>query len=492
MIGGAAISFASMIAVRVLGIANLAVLGRLLTPADFGTVALAMIVIGLMDGLLNNQFEIALLRRRASHRDEFNTAFTIANLVCGGAVLVILALAWPMAHFLQQPALFPVLAVLCVVPLLTGLRNPYFSEHKMALNLVPAAAANSLSRLAMTVVSVSWALASPSYWAIVAGTVSMSLCYVLLTYAWRPKRPRWGLKHGREYLGFGGWLTLAAALSFLQRRLPVLMIGRIGGAHPAGLFNVGAELSTTLTLQLITPLADAILPALSSVQDDSARMKRGYLAVQQILLGMLLPMGVGIALIAPEAVRMVLGVQWLEAVPIVQCLAPITALMALTVGVQSVVFIDGNTKGLCLRNLVVLTFVVVTALAGINLYGTMGAVAAAGAGMLLNLFLTLLLAQKAGMGHPAEVLSASRRSFLSVAAMAASVWAAGRLLGGPPDAAAPLTEVAASALAKIATGGVAYAGTHLALWCMEGRPQGFETVVTGLAVRISGRIRRRR
>ena len=473
MIGGALISFATVMSIRWLGLLNMAVLGRLLTPADFGIVALAMVVIGFSEALMNRQFDLVLIREQATERSKFDTAFTMSVLAGLLAGLFVLAMAWPMARIMNQPELTPVLMVLALAPVLAGLRNTYFVKYQMQLNMLPRAATILTSRVMLTVVAVICALVFANYWAIVAGTVAMYFTYTALTFLLWRELPSFSLEHWREQFRFGGWLTAAGAVGFLGKRVPTLIMGRALGPADTGLYHMGREIATTLATQLVNPMRNALFPGLAAIKDDAARMRRGYLLVQQSLMGLSLPIGIGMAVTAPELVRVGLGLQWMAIVPIIQILAPVASIMSLNIGVQAVVFIKGDTRGLFIRASATLLFGILACGTGVWLGGMMGLVLGNAATLLLGLGLTLRMAVQAGAGRLFDPLTASWRSFGAAGAMAAAVLLLP--LGTVPAAELAVGTAALHLGAKVALGMAVYGAAHLGLWAAAGRPEGFET-----------------
>lgn len=482
VLGGAAVSFTSMMVVRVLGIANLAILGRLLTPADFGLVALAMVVIGFIEAVLNNQFEIGLIRRQAADASEFDTAFTMA--LCAGLAMAasVAVLAWPIAWFFDQPELAHVLWVLTLVPLLQGLRNTYFVRHRMELRLIPRAVVQVTSRLSLTVVAVTAAVIWGSHWALVAGTLTMYVVFGVLTYLWSDGMPRLGMPHWREYLAFGGWLSGSGAVGFLNKRFATLVVGQQAGPFETGIFHMGREVATTFTSQLTNPMAQILFPGLAAIQDDRPRLRRAYLQVQQTMLGLSLPLGLCVALVAPELVRVGLGLQWLEAVPIIQILAPATAFISMNVGIQSIVFIDGNTRRLFIRDCVILSTTIIGTIVGYSLLGTQGAALGTVMTILVGLTINMTLAASIIKGRIVDPLLVSWRSLLGAGAMVAGVLASG--LGTRVAIAdTGLLEASWTLLAKGGLAAATYFTVVFGLWILVGRPDGFESTGIGLVAK---------
>lgn len=480
---GAVLNFMGMLGVRLLGMINIVILARLLTPDDFGVMALALIAVGFTEALINKQFESALIRQPDPTPAHFDTAFSLAALVGLGGAIAVFSLSGVLARFFDTPELKPVLLWLSVVPLIMGLRNPYFIGYEKALNFVPRLRVNLWSRLIMTITSVVAGIILQSYWALVIALIVLHSTWTIFTWVHDQGRPRFGLSYWKSFAQFGGWLTLAGLAVFAQRRFPSAILGRMGGTFEAGLFQIGNEIATTMTQQMISPIGEALYPSLMSVSDSAARLRQAYLSGQQGLLGIALPLGAGIAVASPEVVRVLLGLQWEPAVPIIATLTPVTALLTLSMGVNAVKMIDGDTRSLCMRNLFVLGIVIPLTIGGYLAFGVTGLVVGQAIALLVNLLLTLQIAAKATQTRLIDPLIAAKRTIIAVICMVVILIILDLLLGMNPFEMSLLSALMILLL-KVIVGGVVLFAVQGALWHMRGRPEGFERQIINFAFKI--------
>lgn len=487
---GAALNFVGMIVLRLMGLINIVIVARLLTPDDFGVMALAIIAVGFTEALINRQFDSALIRQSDIQGSHFNTAFALGLIVGFGGATTIFALAGPLAKFFDTPELEAVLRWLALVPLLIGFKNPYFVCFEKELNFRPALWLNLTSRLVMTIVSVIAAYLIGSYWALVIALLTLHVVSTFLSWRRAPDQPRVGFTHWKAFVNFGGWLTLAGLATFAQRRLPSAILGRFSGTFEAGVFQVGNEISTTMTQQMLSPIGHALYPGLMSVSESPARLRQAYLLGQQSLLGIALPLGVGVAVAAPEVVRVLLGTQWAAAVPIIAILTPVSAMLTLTLGVNAIKMIDGDTRSLFLRNLFVLFITVPLATFGFFWFGIVGLAVGQALAFLVNLALTLQIAARATDTRLIDPLLKAGRSFAAVCAMVLVLLGLDWIVGFDPFSAS-LSEAVIMLIAQIILSGLTVVLVHFVLWRMAGRPAGFEQQVINLVIRLLERARKR-
>ena len=162
---------------RLLEFASILVLARLLAPQDFGLVAIAASIAVIIEGLSALDVNKALIRHREEGRDLYDTAWTLAVLrgVLVAAVMLLVA------AFLDDPRLAAIVCVLALSPLISGLANPRFMLFERALEYSKPALASLWSRLVSFLVTVTIALATQSYWALVVGMLVNAAALTVLT-----------------------------------------------------------------------------------------------------------------------------------------------------------------------------------------------------------------------------------------------------------------------------------------------------------------------
>jgi PST family polysaccharide transporter len=198
-------------------------------------------------------------------------------------------------------------------------------------------------------------------------------------------------------------------------------------------------------------------------------MRRAFLDELEISLGLMLPISVGLALAAPEIVRLVLGPNWSAAIPVIQILAPAAGFACVSYAAQSIVMADGRTRAMFARNVIVAAIQLPLILLGIAWAGLPGAACGRAAGMLMQGILSLVIAA------PIAGLAVSRLLRAPWRSIAASLLMAGGVIWLDQAVLIPSTMPPALSLgAKIATGVVIYVLCHLGLWILSGRPRGFE------------------
>lgn len=329
---------------RLLGLISIAILARLLTPADFGIVAVAGTVVAAVEILSAFGFDWALLRKRDLSADYLNSAWTLRTLL-GLFTFISLGLAGPPAsNFYRLPQLTLVLLALGLGSFVGSLENigtVYFRRdfafHKEFL-------LRAISKLSGFLVTVITALIYRSYWALVAGMLAVRIANTLASYALHRYRPWPTLTKARELVGFSSWLLIGNLVDYFSQRFYDLYLGRVFGPTANGLFSVAGELARMPVSEVAAPINRV---AYSKYSED-VRANRGladsYLKTASLIWMVSLPMCAGIAAVAPEAVVLILGPRWADAEAIVRLLALGTVFTVLTANTHYVYWALGHGR----------------------------------------------------------------------------------------------------------------------------------------------------
>jgi O-antigen/teichoic acid export membrane protein len=465
---------------RVLQLATTAILARILDPADYGLVAIAMVVVGVLNILSNFQFGNAIIKTRELGAAHLDTAFTL-NLIRGVlSAAALVALARPVSGYMHEPRLAAILYVLAVPALVGGLHNPFFFLFARDLNFLRESRRDALATVLGSAAGIAAAFLFRSYWALVIGAVTTQLTAPCFSY-WRvPGRPRLSLAKSREILGFGSWLVLMNALDFLNWRVDYVLIGQGLGPKALGAYNLGGTLTNTATGDVVSSLGRALFPAFSMLAHDPARLRQGYRQIQSITLTIALPIGFGMSAVAADVVLLLFGGKWGMAIPVVTLLAPMAALQTMIASIEALALSADKGRLLFFRSGAFFVVRVALMFGGFYLGGYVGIIYSRVISGTFFLLYGLALAAAITGGHWYDPIVASWRSFAAVAVMYAG-------LAWLPFADAWRLGVAGLAAvlgAKILLGAVLYVGVHGALWWACGRPDGAERRLLQQAARL--------
>lgn len=455
--------------VRGIGLISTLILVRLLVPADFGIVAMAMSIFAAIDLLTAFSFDVALIQKQDAGKDEYNAAWSLNVLLGGAATVVLLLVAFPAAGFYEDPRLAPIILVLAVCALLQGLENIGLVDFRKHLEFQKEFIFRFAVKAASFIVTVSLAFAYRSYWALIAGIVTGKVAGLIFSYIIHPFRPKLCLKGVHHIIHFSKWLFLSNLAQFVRFRSSDFILGKISGAASLGLFSIAYEISSLPTTELIAPINRALLPGFSKITSDRGRMSRSLAQAAATLALVSLPAGVGIAATAELLVPVLLGERWLPAVPLIEILALLGALNAVLSPIGTAMLAAGRPAVFALLSLCLIVVMIPTSVYFTQIEGPLG--------MAKALFGTTLLFTPITYGVGARILGLTwadivrifARPILAAAIMYFVVSSFVELsitLETLPDV--------FSLLVSVALGAAVYASAIAGAWLALGRPDGPE------------------
>jgi len=298
------------LAAKLIDFAMLLCLARFLGPAEFGLVAMAMAAVYIAEALFELPTAAALIRVPELTPELLHTAFTLSLLRGLFIALLLLAVAWPLAAFNNEPRLAALLAALALAPAMRGLVNPRMVEYARALDFRPDAVMEVSGKAVALIVSVTIAIVTRSYWAIAAATVCAPLVATVLSYFIAPLRPRLTLVHWPQFSNLLGWNFLSQVCQALNWQIDRLLLPRLTTTVAFGQYAMGKQMSEIPVQALIQPLIRPVMPALASAGE--ARGSR-YLQLSHAIALVMAPV-MGLLLVWPEPlVRVALGPDWAPA-----------------------------------------------------------------------------------------------------------------------------------------------------------------------------------
>lgn len=458
---------------RLLGLLSTLVLARLLVPADFGLVAMAMSFIALIELASAFSFEVALIQRSDLTRDHYDTAWTLNvafALICG----TLIALAAPMAaKFYAEPRLVEVMWVLGAIWALQGFENIGIVNFRRQMNFSREFTFMFGKRIAAFLVTLGLALTWQSYWALIAGQLTSRLVGVLLSYVMEPYRPRLSLAARRELFAFSSWLMITNVMGFGLARLPHLVVGRVAGSEALGLYTMASEFARLPSTELSAPINRAVFPGLSRLSGDPAALQRVFVDVMSVTVALTLPASIGLALVAPVLVEVLLGPRWLAAAPILALLALSGAVEVVAANNGVAYVASGQTRMAAILSATKLAAMVSFAMLLVPDGGVMGIAWAEFFASALVACISTVVAQRLLRLSLRRLATALWRPFVATATMAACLWPAIGAMTAPGVALPPWLTLCAA----LVVGAVSYFVTLLGVWQLCGRPSGAEHFV---------------
>lgn len=306
-----------------LSLGSTVVLARLLSPADYGLIAMAVAFTGFVEILRDGGLSLATVQRERLDPRQVTTLLWL-NVALGATLTALTVLAAPaVAAFYHEPRLTALLAALGTSFFLGGLgvQHTALLRRDLRYNALAAVDAAAAAAGVLAAFVLCWFDAGP--WALVALTVVPIGCSSAAVWWLQPWRPAAAapLREVRPMLGFGGDIMVTRFLYQFVRGAPGALLGWAWGAASAGLYQRGFSLLMVAVDQIQGPVSSVALPPLARLQPDHSRLRAAFLATYRVTIAAILPVLAVCAVFAAEIVALLLGPRWAETTEVFRWLA---------------------------------------------------------------------------------------------------------------------------------------------------------------------------
>ena len=295
------------------------VLARLLTPADFGVLVTATMVISFSEIFTDAGFQKYLIQKKFETEKELKDTTTVAfwsNFLMSVVIwLVIVLFCGQIADLVGNPGRGNVIAISCICIPLAAFSSIQMALFKRKFDFKTLFFVRIIGILIPIVVTIPLAFFTRSYWALIIGMIVLNASNaVILTIKseWKPRLfYDWGIF--KRMFSFSFWSMIEAVSIWLTSYVDLFIVGKLLNEHYLGIYRTSMS-TVGQIMSLITAATTPVLfSALSRLQDDEVEFRRLFFRFQKIVGLLVIPIGVGIFLFRDLVTEVLLGHQWLEA-----------------------------------------------------------------------------------------------------------------------------------------------------------------------------------
>lgn len=314
-------SYGSYVGTRGASLLATAVLTRIITPGDFGLVALAGTFMTFLDMLQGLGVGNALVIVKAEEVEaQAETAFTVSAIVGLALSLITAALSPAAVALFHQPRLYAVMPALGATFFIYALGSTHYALASKRMDFRSRTAAELADALVRGGVGVTLALAGFGVWSLVigysAGNIAMDLVLWRLV-RWRP-RLRIARQHLRSLLSFGGAITAVGIMAAFLAEFDNLVVGRVLGVTKLGYYSIATKLPYLFIISLAGVAGDVLFPAFASLEGEE--MGPAFLVSLRYTAMVALPLTAVLVVLAEPITLAVFGPRWGPAVAATQVL----------------------------------------------------------------------------------------------------------------------------------------------------------------------------
>lgn len=296
------------------------VLANILTPEEYGIMAMVTIFIAVSNSIVDSGFSNALIRKINIRSVDYNTVFYFNLIVSIFLYLILYVSAPAISVFFKEPVLVDVMRVigwiliinaLAIIPRTIFVRNINFkAQTKVSL----------IASVSSGVIGIGMALTGWGVWSLVGQQLSRQLLNTVFLWIFCRWRPLWefSIQSFKELFGFGSKLLASGLIDTIYRDIYYLIIGRFYSAADLGQYTRASQFNTIFSSNLTTVVQRVSYPVLSSIQNEPERLLGAYRRVIKTTMLITFACMLGLAAVAKPLIVILIGEKWLPAVYFLQ------------------------------------------------------------------------------------------------------------------------------------------------------------------------------
>ena len=325
--------------------ASLFVVVRLLTPADFGIVAMALVLFPYLRILGEFGIPQTIVNLRDLTDEQLAQLNTVSLMLSIGCFGIAVALAWPLALFFKTPQLAPVVVVTCLGLIPLGFRSVSEGLLSKEMQFRTLSWFEAIRALIATAVTLVLAFVGFGYWALVLGNLVATFARTILLGSSRPHRfamPRMATL--KEPLSFGRHILVSVIALSAYERLDNVTAGRVLGQAALGVYGLAWNLAY-VPLDKVTSLVTTIIPSyLAAARKEPESLRRYVRTLSEALALATFPATIGLGIVARELVPVALGAKWVGVIAPLQVLSIYAAFRSIVAIIPKVLTAVGNAR----------------------------------------------------------------------------------------------------------------------------------------------------
>lgn len=296
------------------------IIARILEPSDYGVIAIVSALISFLNVFATAGYGTALVQKKDSDDRDFNTVFTFSGLMALLLYAFLFFGAPWIAKLYDIPALTPLIRVM-------GLRLPVTAFNSVQRAYVTKRMefrkffwSTTIGTIVSAMVGVTMALSGCGIWALAGQYLTSTIIDAIVLYIvfeWKYK-PYYSHKRAVPLFKFGSGVLLATLVDAIYQEARTLIVGKKYDTASLAVYNRGEQFPKLFVLNISSAIDGVLMPAFCQLQDDCAQLRNALKRSIQISSLLVMPLMVGLAVVAEPMIQVVLTEKWLEAVPYVQ------------------------------------------------------------------------------------------------------------------------------------------------------------------------------
>lgn len=331
---------------KLIGLVSTLILARILAPEDFGIIAIATLVMGLLEALSETGSASYLLKEDYIDDEKVNTAWTLNLILKSTLVVVLIALVPNVKTFYNDLRVQNVLLALTFLFWLKALANPGISYLSRNQNYGKQVQVALFGKVLSVIAAVIAAFIYESYWALVVGEGMKTFILVASSYLISPHRPRFQLTNVKAQLGFSIWMIPQSIAGYTRTQLDTFIVSSHFGQAALGSYHTMKYIAFIPSSHILLPLSWPFLVEIRAVVHDKQLFLNRAIGSSLLLLIICIPLTAILCTQSKAVTLFLLGSQWIEYHYILSLFSLLIPAFVLTNEGNRLLILSGMTKQL--------------------------------------------------------------------------------------------------------------------------------------------------
>ena len=343
VVTGAGFTFLGITLRTVITFGSMAILARLLNPADFGYIAMATVITELAALFGGFGLGSLLIYKKRINRLQIDTVFWASASVGLALATMVFLMSFLSEWLFKESLTGELLRVMCLTFVFGGLIGPHGAILSRLLRFRTEFWIELTVIAVRSLTAIAFAYFDFGVWSLVAGNITGAIVAVMLYMLAVPYLPRFRFQ--ASYLT-STWKVSSSFfasgfLYYMLMNIDLILIGRALGVTALGYYQNARSLTDEVRGRIAVPLQRVLFPAFSSLQTDNERLQFSVIKAGRLVAAIIFPVGIGISAVAQDLVPVLYGTKWLAMIPILSVLG-ISAAIRGSTAIATPLFIVKN------------------------------------------------------------------------------------------------------------------------------------------------------
>jgi len=360
---------------RSLALIKIAILARILLPAQFGVYGIATLVLGFLEMLTETGINIFLVQQKEKI-DEYIDSAWVVSIIRGFLIGILIFILAPfIADYFKIPKAVNILYLAAIIPIIRGFINPSCIKYQKNLEFNKQFRYDSVIFFVDAFFAILLGVITKSENSLIYAMIISTTLEVILSFVYFIPKPKFVFHkvHTLQVISRGKWITAAGIANYLFQNIDDIVVGRVLGTASLGIYQQAYKISTLPVSEVGEVFNRVTFPIYVNLKDNKVRLRNAFLKTLLIICLMVIPFGYLVFKFPIEIIRFVLGNSWISAAPVLQILAIYGVIRAISNSFFSLFLGIGKQEVVTYITLISTICLVAILYPLINVFGILGA-----------------------------------------------------------------------------------------------------------------------